>query len=85
MHRAEEFVRGMIVKGMGTTDSFRLIPLTNISPTIPFGATQRAHLAILAQRAEFVQAMVGAFFITRNPCKHWSKRVSGACLSSMYS
>ena len=44
------------------------ISLPNIS--LPFGATQRAHLTILAQTAEFVQAMVAPFFITRNPCKH---------------
>jgi hypothetical protein len=53
-------------------------------PMIPFGATQRAHWTILAQKAEIVQPMVGGFFKTRNPCKHWSKRVSGALLSSMY-
>ena len=77
---AKEFVRGMIGKGMGGTDSFRLIPLTLL-----YSAAQCAHLMILAQRAEFVQAMVGVFFITRNPCKYWSKRVPGGFLSSMYS
>jgi hypothetical protein len=50
----------------------------------PFGETQRAHLTILAQKAEIVQPMVGGFFTTRNPCKHWPKRVSGAFLSSMF-
>jgi hypothetical protein len=70
MDWAEEFVRGMIVKGMGSADSFRLIPLTNIPLTLRPGATQRAHLTIIAQKAKIVQAMVAAFFITRNPCKH---------------
>jgi hypothetical protein len=120
----------MIVRGMETTDSFRLIPLRIIQegrkmnwervrlargvwrpakhifdrkcgarraaqrpgrsrspdiPKLPSGATtQRAHWRILAQEAEIVQAMVGGFFITRNPCKHWPKRVSGAFLSSMF-
>jgi hypothetical protein len=82
---AEEFVRGMMVRGMKTKDSFRLIPLTNIPLTIPFGATQRAHGSIMAQKAEIAQVMVASFFITRNPRKHWRKRVPGACLSSMYS
>jgi hypothetical protein len=67
---AEKIVRGMIVRGMKTTDSFRFSPLTNIPLTIPSGATQRAHLQILAQKAEIVQPMVGGFFITRNRCKH---------------
>jgi hypothetical protein len=67
---AREFVRGMIVKGMGTTDSFRLIPLTIIPLTIPFVGTQRAHGGIMAQKAEFVQAMMTPFFVTQNPCKH---------------
>jgi hypothetical protein len=70
MDWAEKWVRGMIVRGMETADSFRLIPLTNIPLTLRPGATQRAHLTILAQTAEFVQAMVAPFFITRNPCKH---------------
>jgi len=37
---------------------------------LPFGAAQRAHLTILAQKAEIVQVMVGGFFKTRNPRKH---------------
>ena len=49
-----------------------------------FGATWCAHWTILAQRGESVQPMVGTFFITRNPCKHWSKRAPGATLSSMF-
>jgi hypothetical protein len=71
--------------GLETKDSFRLIPLTNIPLTrlrrsgqdgqdggqaLPVGTAQRAHLRILAQRAEIVQAMVATFFITRNPRKH---------------
>jgi hypothetical protein len=59
---AEEIVRGMIVRGMETTESFRLIPLTNIPLTLPQGATKRAHLGILAESAETVQPMVGGFF-----------------------
>jgi hypothetical protein len=39
-------------------------------PKLPFGATQRAHWMILAQKAEFIQAMMTPFFKTRNPCKH---------------
>jgi hypothetical protein len=53
-------------------------------PKLPFGATERAHLKILAQRAESVQPMVGSFFQTRNPCKHWPNSVPGAFLSSMF-
>ena len=70
MDGAEKWVRGMIVRGMETADSFRLIPLTNIPLTLRPGATQRAHWMILAQKAEIVQAMATTFFITRNPCKH---------------
>ncbi len=53
-------------------------------PKLPFGATKRAHWRSLAQRAKFVQVMVETFFKTRNLCKHWSKRVSGSFLSSMF-
>jgi hypothetical protein len=76
---------------MGTTDSFRLIPLTHLRRSgcggraFPFGAAKHAHWGILAQKAENVQVMMTTFFITRNPRKHWSKRVSRALLSSMYS
>ena len=112
---AEEIVRGTtnaFGEGMGTMDSFCLIPPPIIqegrkmgwervrpargvwrlaehifvlkcgarrpaqrpgrsrSPDVSrflLGATQRAHWRILAQRAEFVQPMVGGFFQTRNP------------------
>jgi hypothetical protein len=67
---AEEFVRGMIVRGIKTKGSFRLIPLTIIPLTIPSGATRRAHWQILAQRAEIVQVMMTLIFKTRNACKH---------------
>jgi hypothetical protein len=59
----------------------------SLIPTLlpfPAGATKRAHSGIMAQKAEIVQVMVGPFFVTRNPCKYWSKRLSGALLSSMF-
>jgi hypothetical protein len=70
---AEEIVRGTpkaFGEGMGTTDSFRLIPLPIIPLPSQFGATQGAHWWILAQWAESVQLMVEIFFVMRNPCKH---------------
>jgi hypothetical protein len=48
---AEEIVRGtpkVFGEGMGTTDSFRLIPLPIIPLPSQFGATQRAHWRSLA-------------------------------------
>jgi hypothetical protein len=45
---------------------------------------KRAHWPILAQKAKTPHLTVKGFFITRNPCKHWSKRVSGVDLSSMF-
>jgi len=49
-------------------------------------ATAEAFLTpIMAQRAKIPQLMVTLIFKERNPCKHWSKCVSGACLSSMNS
>ncbi len=84
MDWAEEFVRGMIVRGIKTKDSFRLI-LTNIPLRLTVGATKRAHGSIMAQKAEIAQVMMTTFFKTRNPRKHWPKRAPGALLSSMYS
>jgi hypothetical protein len=53
-------------------------------PPFPFSATNRAHGRILAKRAKVPQLMVTLIFKARNPCKHWSKRVPGAFLSSMF-
>ena len=80
---------------MGATDFFRLLPLTIIPlnrlrrngygrQALPFGATNRAHLKILAQMAKPPQLMVTLIFKARYPCKHWSKRVPGAIVSSMF-
>jgi hypothetical protein len=39
---------------------------------------------IMAQEVKSVQLMVSRIFLTPNPCKHGSKRVSRAFLSSMF-
>jgi hypothetical protein len=42
------------------------------------------HRPILAETAKSVHRPGRGFFLTRNPCKHWSKRMAQAILSSMF-
>jgi hypothetical protein len=76
MNRAENFDRGMMGKGIKTTDFFRVIPLPNIPLPLWLSTTEHAHWKILAHRAETSRLMVEAIFKTRNPCKHWAKPMS---------
>ena len=73
-----------MVRGMGTTDFFRFIPLTIIPLTDTSGAMRRAHWGILAQWTEIVHSTVVRIFLRRYPGKQGSKRVSGVVLSSMF-
>ena len=67
---ASRNVRGMMVRGMKTTDFLRFIPLTIIPLTDPSDAMRRVHWGILAQRAEIVHFTVVRIFLTRSPYKH---------------
>jgi hypothetical protein len=62
--------KGMIGRETGQKEELAFLPLPIIPMRTPFGAVKRAHCAILAQGAEFVQVMMTTFFATRNPCKH---------------
>jgi hypothetical protein len=55
------------------------------APSSLSGAAKCVHLAILAEEAKTAQLPGRGFFRERNPCKHWSKRVSSTYMSSMFS
>ena len=54
-------------------------------PPAPPKTTKSSHFAILAAKAVFVQLPGRGFDKERNPCEHWSKRLSNTIMSSMFS